>query len=30
VNAQKPAAAQSGADPDTDGRTITAEARWAW
>jgi hypothetical protein len=30
VNAQKPAAAQSGSDPDTNGRTITAEARWAW
>ena len=30
VNAQKPAALQSGSDPDTSGRTITAEARWSW
>ena len=30
VNADRPAAAQSGFDPNTDGRTITLEARWSW
>jgi hypothetical protein len=30
LSAQRPAAAQSGADPDTGGRTFTVEARWSW
>jgi hypothetical protein len=30
LKAQRPAAAQSGFSPDTDGRTLALEARWSW
>jgi hypothetical protein len=30
LRAQRPAALQSGFDPDTDGRMVTVEARWQW
>lgn len=30
VDAQRPAAAESGFDPNTDGSTLTLEARWSW
>ena len=30
LHSQRPAALQSGFDPNTDGRTVTLEARWSW